>query len=605
MELAVPIIGLAGLYIINNQSKKSNEPFTNKHNLLPNTDIPNRNYPEEYPVVNSDTDRTSSLSVVNKFDSNGVYTDKYWNPNANPEIAFPSNSLTLDKRTNNVQKFTSLSGNEVDSSYFQHNNMVPYFGSHLRTTQTASQSNEGILDSYSGSGSQIFSKKEQAPMFSPHDNLQWAYGAPNASDFFQSRVNPSQKMANVIPFEQVKVGPGVGLGYTDEGAGGFNSGLLSREKWMDPTVDQLRIANKPKASGFFMGGYEGPADSLIKNNSTTDNLGIYEKHRPDSHFEFNQDRYMTTTGAVKGPTLHSIPIDRDVSRPETAVSYSGIASYVNNSTYVDGEHMPSKNQQFGEVPLSAADAVGRGYANDADYGFQSTKSYANNRSQNVQSDYYGVMGSSIGAVVAPLLDILRPSRKENTVGTLRPYQNAKSTVEQSYIFNPADRPAPTIRETTENSKFHMNVDKNQRGGAYQVTENQPIQNARMDTGNFYYAGVAGAGERAREPRPYDAEYNQRNNDIKSSTIQGYMVQGNMSLMNSNINMKTAPKENFLQNSRDIAPTMPYQAPGVDNFGKLQGNNNMNYQNIQLDRSNPEILSSLKGNPFALSVTGGL
>jgi hypothetical protein len=267
--------------------------------------------------------------------------------------------------------------------------------------------------------------------------------------------------------------------------------------------------------------------------------------------------------------------------------------------------MPSKNQQFGEVPLSVADAVGRGYANDADYGFQSTKSYANNRSQNVQSDYYGVMGSSIGAVVAPLLDILRPSRKENTIGTLRPYQNAKSSVEQSYIFNPADRPAPTIRETTENSKFHMNVDKNQRGGAYQVTENQPIQNARMETGNFYYAGVAGAGERGREPRPYDAEYNQRNNDIKSSTIQGYMVQGNMSLMNSNINMKTAPKENFLENSRDIAPTMPYQAPAVDTFGKLQGSNNKNYQNIQLDRSNSEILSSLKGNPFALSVTGGL
>ena len=58
--------------------------------------------------------------------------------------------------------------------------------------------------------------------------MQWSHGAPNQSDFLQSRQLPSTKMANAVPWEQQKVGPGLGLGYTTEGAGGFNSGMLDR-----------------------------------------------------------------------------------------------------------------------------------------------------------------------------------------------------------------------------------------------------------------------------------------------------------------------------------------------------------------------------------------
>jgi hypothetical protein len=64
------------------------------------------------------------------------------------------------------------------------------------------------------------------------------------------------------------------------------------------------------------------------------------------------------------------------------------------------------------------------------------------------------------------------------------------------------------------------------------------------------------------------------------------------------------KETPLKNTRSVAPTMPYQSPDVINFGQLQGTRSL-YSNIQLDRSDPGILESLKGNPFALSVTNGL
>jgi hypothetical protein len=236
MELAIPGVALGLLYVVSNQKKK-NEAFTGR-TQLPNVDVPNRNYPEEYPIVSSDTDQTSQLSTANRYDNGaGTYTDKYFNPNINK----PS--------TSSQTQYYSLTGDKVDSSYFEHNNMVPYFGSRLRSQVTDTNSNESILDNYSGAGSQIITKKEMAPLFSPHENLQWANGAPNASDFLQSRVNPSMRMANVKPFEEEIVGPGLGLGYTTQGAGGFNSGMMMRDSWLDKTADQLRVDNKPKATG--------------------------------------------------------------------------------------------------------------------------------------------------------------------------------------------------------------------------------------------------------------------------------------------------------------------------------------------------------------------
>jgi hypothetical protein len=191
------------------------------------------------------------------------------------------------------------------------------------------------------------------------------------------------------------------------------------------------------------------------------------------------------------------------------------------------------------------------------------------------------------------------------IGNLRPYQNPGTTVSNSYIFNPADRPDPTIRETTENSKFHLNVNANQQGGAYKVTPQQAVDTYRQETSDFYYAGIAGAGGRARQTTSYEAGYNQRNNDLKSSTLTGYTPSGNMNLLNSNLNMENANRDHLLKNGRALSGNMPYQSPGVDSLGRLAGNDNQLYSNIQLDRSNPDILSQLKGNPYVLNHSSGL
>jgi hypothetical protein len=598
MEVVIPLFALSSLYLITNQNKNKENFSSRGEGKLPNVDIPNRNYPGDNPVL-SETDVTSELSTINAFDNGGgVYTDKYFNSNTNISSLIKQPNTT--QTTNPDTQYFSLTGNKVDGSYFQHNNMVPFFGSRLRNQHVGSNINEGILDNYSGAGSQIITKKEQSPLFAPHDSLQWANGAPNQSDFMQSRVNPSLRMANVKPFEEKSVGPGLGLGYTAEGSGGFNSGLLAREQWMDKTVDQLRVDNKPRASGYTLLGHEGPADSFIKYNATVEQMGIMEKHLPDQSFEMGQDRLFTTTGIRKGESLIPIPVERHVNRPDTTSNYIGAAGSQNNNVYVTGEYMPTHMQELGGLPFAPANAGGRFYANDGDYGIKSKMAYPNNRTVNTQDSYFGVVSGGLNAAIAPLLDILRPSRKENTIGTLRPYQNPGSTVANSYIFNPADKTPTTIRETTENSKFHLNVNANQNGGAYQVTENQLSNTYRQETSDFYYAGVASAGDRTKQPTSYEANYNQRNNDIKSSTIKGHMVQGNMALMNGDINMRQDKRDEIFKNNRAVTGKMPSQSPSIDNIGSLAGNTgNGLYSTIQLDRNTPDITNMLKSNPFVV------
>lgn len=585
MELAIPIFALGGLYLAskNNKNETEDSEYQEGFEALPNTDVPNRNYPTEYPIASAELDQTSRLSTVNKVDTPSVYTDKYFNGQVFPE-------------TSTTDGFTSMTGEKVNSQYFQHNNMTPFFGAKNRSTILESNSTEGVLDNYTGSGTQFISKKESSPMFSPGEGYHFPHGAPNQNDFYQSRVNPSMRMANTKPFESVQVGPGLGLGASTEGSGGYNSGMALREQWMPKGVNDLRTVNNPRAGGVTALGHEGPAISSIK---TLGGIGKMEKNRVERTWETGPERYFTTTGVEKGQTLHAIPIDRHVNRPDTSVSYTGGAGSQLPETYQTGEYMESKHMDLGAVPYGIATATGKQGGMEADYESKAKKAYANNRE--TEETYFGAFSGAIGAVVAPLLDELRPSRKENTIGTLRPYQNAHTGISSSYLFNPADRPDPNNRVTTEKNKFIGGVNLNQRGGAYETTDHRaPTQ--QRDTTSAYYAGGSSAAEGTRGLRPYDAEYRQRNNEIKSSTIKGHMVKGNMNLMNSDVNVRNRNGE--IKNSRPLTQTYgPRAAIGAEDMG--QQHSRQQYQTgIQLDRNTPDMLDAFRKNPYTHSLTGG-
>ena len=208
--------------------------------------------------------------------------------------------------------------------------MVPYFGGQIRTRPLDANSNESILDSYQGQGSQSITKLEQSPLFAPGEHYQYAFGAPNQNDFYQSRVNPSLRMANVKPFEEQQVAPGLGLGYTNEGSGGFNSGMAMREKWLDRGVDELRVANHQKSSEHRMLGHEGPALSSIKYRA--EHAPVH-KNGQETAFELGPDRLFTNVGRETAPTARGVTIEKFMNRPETTTSYGGIAGSAVENTY--------------------------------------------------------------------------------------------------------------------------------------------------------------------------------------------------------------------------------------------------------------------------------
>ena len=74
--------------------------------------------------------------------------------------------------------------------------------------------------------------------------------------------------------------------------------------------------------------------------------------------------------------------------------------------------MPSKHIDLGPVPVKPAMRIGANGGNEADYGMKSVMVYENNRSANVQDTYFGAFSSAIGAVVSPLLDVVRPSQRK-------------------------------------------------------------------------------------------------------------------------------------------------------------------------------------------------
>jgi hypothetical protein len=595
MELAIPIVALGSLYYATNQSKKT-ETFKSNIPPLPNTDVPNKNYPEEYPVQNAELERTSNLSVNNRYDTPYTYTDKYFNPQFNQNMVFPTTNTenAYSEGDKYSSTFTSLTGDRVDKSYFQHNNMVPFYKKNAHNQVVDGNSTEGMMDAMTGAGSLLYKKQEHSPLFKPSENTHHAYGMPSTTDFVQSRMNVGMKMSNVKPFEEIREAPGL----NGQAAEGYNSGMMARETWMPRNVDELRTANNPKSSGLSMLGHEGPASSLIKKQGF---LGKVEKNRPERTFDFTPDRYMTTTGAVKGGSLHSMPIDRHVTREGTARSHIGVAGAQNPSTYMEGEYMPSTRIELGELPLGVASAGGRQGAYDGDHGMRSNHVAMNNRSVDTSSDYYGAVGGAFGAVVAPLLDMLRPSRKENAIGTMRPYQNPKSEVASSYIFDPSDRPGTTIRETTEQSINHLNVNRGQGSGAYETTPHQIAFTNRNEVGAYNYVGASSAGDGQRQIRPYDAEYQSTKLSDKKTT-QGYMAQGNMSLFQGEVNGRVKNDSDRV-NKYSSLPNMPYQSPDITMMGKTNSNGGYNlYSNIGIDRNSPEMLDALKSNPYTHSVT---
>jgi len=590
--LAIPIIVLGSIFILSEQEKKSGVKNSAQQQIEYSRDL----------FLNA----TNTNSVKAEGFSNANLQNRDSN-NSNSNSNAYNNSAYNNNAYNNVNL---LSGQQTTSQQFKHNNMQPYFGAKIRGPSVDINNTESIMDTKQGAGSQNFSKAEIAPLFRPDENSHHPNGTPNNSDFFQSRMNESMKMSNVTLWEPQRVGPGLNMGYGSqnsdglnsggiEGGGGFNSGMMARESWMPKSVDDLRAENKPRTT-FDLNGHQGPAIHPIKMQGPNTKIGVVEKHLPEKSFESGPNRWFTTTGVEQAPPIRSTQVIPMENRIDTTREYYGSGSNTQNgqATYTNPDYEESKRQNLSALPLTNASATGTNYASPSDYG--SYNILHNNRTTQPQTQEFGGVYGMAKAAITPLLDIFRPTRKENVIGNLRETGNVNGLTPQGHLFNSNDKTKITNREmTTEKIDLnYVNVQgQNYRGDGYKVSGQQNYDNQRTTT-NKEYIGTGGNNNQGQ--RLYNNAYAQQNNVNK--TYESRANQGNMSLFNNYNNSTTARNDNIFQQNRPLVTNNGLSIiPSTEFIGELNGKQgyDLNYNNARLDES---LLSAFKNNPYTQSLT---
>jgi hypothetical protein len=611
MELAIPLIALGGMYVISNQkSSKTNnttvkaQPYesfnnmgirtnlaTRTDNYLPNTNIP----PQNYPVPNLNEISGEKFNI-HSYPNPNVATDKYFDQDLYEKKV--GQGIAVGQ---NPQQIYSLTGDYLNTDQFKHNNMKPFFGGKIKGYTYDTQIAENVLDNMTGNGSQTIKKIEQAPLFKPQENIQWAFGAPNNSDFYQSRVNPAMKNNNVKPFDSVYVGPGLDQGYGVNGSCGYNSGMEARDKWMPYTVDQMRVDTNPKLE-YELTNHEGPAQAIIKNVGV---FGRMEKQRPDTFFINSQDRWLTTTGAEKGETLRPIQELGQIRRPNCPTDYSGPAGTVARQAPTAPENYEqTRKSQLPTCDVPISTAVGKGPSDDGDIRLSSFTNPTNHRSTVAQPDgYRSGFSGAVGAVIAPIMDFLRPTRKEETINNVRIYGDGGTRVPSSYVNNPNDTTTTTIKETTLYApSFNIN---NQKESMY-VNNNTPLEQTQRDTTTCGYIGSSGGHATQYGNMTYESSYRQHNNDIKSSTIENRPNQGGMQLFNQemHVSINRSDTDRFDGRMNPAHSRLSGLPPSAQTFGAIRSPQTYN-ENAGCDRLDGSLLEAFKKNPYTHSLTNSV
>ena len=581
-EIAIPIAVLGGMYIISNKNNKK-ENFKSQINNYVKPPI--INYPKEV--------RNDLLNETNVQTYQGY-------KNKNENLYQPTGyKKALENNENKVGEIQSLTGNAISASNFEHNNMVPFFGSKI-TQSSTDKGYESVLDLYTGAGSQQNKKEGISPLFKPEANMSHVYGTPVYTDQVRERytANITNKMNNVKPWKEIQVGPGLGKGFSSEGTGGFNAGMpLRNKKTLPRTVDQLRVATNPKVTyaGQILGAFQkGQQQQSI---ATEPQLS---KNRPDTSFEHGASRWFTTTGIEKAQTNRSKVILQPENRTTTTREYFGnAADREAEGTYQPGKFRQSHKQQLASENFGVADKQGAWQPTNKDYGKSGHKSRPNART--FTSERTKLLGASsiVSALTAPILDLLRPTRKQNVVGNMRPMGNVQGVNgnHERPVWNPNDTPAPTIREQTENTK-HMLMGGGTESNGYLTAKQRPVAQNRDNTSYSYIPNAAGAPGTTK-PRTYDSEYRRRTNPNKEvvSKVDRYNI-GNHSLGSRAQNIttfsNTATKPNQLYNN------MPKAAPTMQTHGEMSGKYTRE-RAIDCQRNNPDMVSAFNNNPYTQSL----
>lgn len=510
-----------------------------------------------------------------------------------------------------------LSGVKMSTKDFTHNNMQPFYGGSIKQNM-APDTNQSILDSFTGSGVTQIQKREVEPMFdsqkAPFGN---PFGMEDNTEFFQSRMDDPalRRRDGERPFEPVRVASAIGEQFGATGKGGFQQ--FEVNDFMMKNIrrtDDLRTADNPKTT---FTGVVVPGQQFI--GKPSDNPGEVRKYRPDAFYiDQGGERFIGAFAEEhQAETSRPIQVMPYTTRTDTTTEIIGPASSQEfGESYVTGTYRTPMAQQYGGAGYRNADMTGY-YTKDmdspeADYGKGSYEIRPNERLFTSERTMgLNLTPADTGLTSVHFDDDARPTRRAEMVGNIRQtgtptgYAGGAPAIT---VWDPSDVARTTVKETTIKWDYRgiaAPADGPTKLKVYDPDDiARPTQKAQISAKSEYYGGPKASTEKFTS---HQSAYNMRTNPNKEQIAKGrkpFAGNGGMGVLNGDPGRQTSKKLNAdIINDRALAQnrvdsmSLP---PGAGDIGEIKYRAPLKLD-ISLERNMPIMVEAVNDNPLQQSL----
>ena len=448
---------------------------------------------------------------------------------------------TISRESNQSDFFMSpLSGQQLNKEAF-HANMVPFIKSkNQHNVNIDAYSN--TLGRHTGNDETYRPKKQEVKsFFDVTANSSFVNGSPSLTETIGlDRYMSSQKRQNEKPFQEIRVGPGIGSGFSAKPKGGLNQ-EAAREYLLPKTIDATRTQINQKKT------YESRVVSGLKSAQR----GLQAKpikHRPERYYNSNPERG-NASSAIKASKLREKFFMKPTHK-EYQKEYYGVLgnSQILKHRKEGAIQKSTKNNYTYSAPRNAyresawsineiTDKEGMG-----DYGKNSIEIKSNERDTTQNRFQLNNLSMSVKKLITPITDFFRRTRKENFIGNVRPdgNMNARMPAKQT-VYDPNDTARTTIKEQTSDNEYQGALSGNNKHMVHDPNDIARTTIKEQNIDNNYLGQYAGEKHSiAHDP-----------NDIARTTIKEQNIHNNAPFINMN---PQQPRSNRVYDPEDISRT---------------------------------------------------
>ena len=391
-------------------------------------------------------------SLASIIDAENVETQAAKKSNAKKPF-IPSTERPFEQTADNTEKneiISQLSGLTIKKEEFKTRNdgqiMEPFYGKNV-TQNTRDLNIPNRLLEPNGLSEFTCKKTEQKPFFAPTSNLTNVNGSPSNPEEMKQRYYSTNKRQGELPFQQVRVAPGLGQNYGTEGSGGFHQ-LETQELIRPKNVDELRAKSNPKLQ------YKGRVITGKRNNDERGKTGAVEKYRPDKFYENSEKRYFKSQASVLKQSSQE-NFDAKKTNRQYSRHFIGVAKTAENKPEMAQTVKESTKNVYMAKEPSNLTATNQWNDIAQNYGKASFKAYPNERDITQRRTNRLNLTKIVKNLITPVQDLMKTTKKENFVGNNRPEGNMNASMPKKMtVYDPNDIAKTTIKETTIDNKHN-------------------------------------------------------------------------------------------------------------------------------------------------------